>query len=395
LRGNGFDIAFATAGTGNMMTDTSLKRRSTAEFIGTALLVATVVGSGVMGEQLAGGNIALALLANTLATGAILVALILTFGGISGAHFNPAVTLADALERGIEWREVPAYIAAQTAGGLTGTAIAHLMFKLPMFSVSQHARAGWAQVFSEFIATFGLLAVIWGCLRLRANTVPIAVGAYITAAYWFTSSTSFANPAVTIARAFSNTFAGIRPVDAPAFISAQVVGAVAATLLFKWLIPSLPDRAKDVLMPHESADQKVRTYLFACVHNAGRSQMAAALFNKYANRRGCLAVSAGTQPANHVHPQVVDVMREIGIDLSSAKPQKLTEELARTASVLITMGCGEACPFIPGLKTMDWALPDPKDQSVEAVRAIRDEVHDRVRELIRTDCAHCCEAVCP
>jgi glycerol uptake facilitator-like aquaporin len=289
LRGNGFDIAFATAGTGNMMTDTSLKRRSTAEFIGTALLVATVVGSGVMGEQLAGGNIALALLANTLATGAILVALILTFGGISGAHFNPAVTLADALERGIEWREVPAYIAAQTAGGLTGTAIAHLMFKLPMFSVSQHARAGWAQVFSEFIATFGLLAVIWGCLRLRANTVPIAVGAYITAAYWFTSSTSFANPAVTIARAVSNTFAGIRPVDAPAFISAQVVGAVAATLLFKWLIPTLPDRAKDVLTPHESADQKVRTYLFACVHNAGRSQMAAALFNKYANRRGCVA----------------------------------------------------------------------------------------------------------
>jgi glycerol uptake facilitator-like aquaporin/protein-tyrosine-phosphatase len=388
-------LPLQTSGTGDMMTDTSLKRRSTAEFIGTALLVATVVGSGVMGEQLAGGNIALALLANTLATGAILVALILTFGGISGAHFNPAVTLADALERGIEWREVPAYIAAQTAGGLTGTAIAHLMFKLPMFSVSQHARAGWAQVFSEFIATFGLLAVIWGCLRLRANTVPIAVGAYITAAYWFTSSTSFANPAVTIARAFSNTFAGIRPVDAPAFISAQVVGAVAATLLFKWLIPSLPDRAKDVLMPHESADQKVRTYLFACVHNAGRSQMAAALFNKYANRRGCLAVSAGTQPANHVHPQVVDVMREIGIDLSSAKPQKLTEELARTASVLITMGCGEACPFIPGLKTMDWALPDPKDQSVEAVRAIRDEVHDRVRELIRTDCAHCCEAVCP
>jgi glycerol uptake facilitator-like aquaporin len=379
----------------DIMIDASLKRRSTAEFIGTAILVATVVGSGVMGEELAGGNVALALLANTLATGAVLVALILTFGGISGAHFNPAVTLADALERGLEWREVPWYIAAQLAGGLTGAAVAHLMFKLPLFSVSQHARAGSSQVFSEFIATFGLLSVIWGCSRLRANAVPFAVGAYITAAYWFTSSTSFANPAVTIARAFSNTFSGIRPVDAPAFIAAQVAGAIAATFLFRWLVPTLSDRAKDVLMPHESADQKIRTYLFACVHNAGRSQMAAAFFNLYANKRGCIAISAGTEPAKHIHPQVVDVMREIGVDLSAVKPQKLTANLAERASVLITMGCGEACPFIPGLRTLDWALRDPKGQPIESVRALRDEVHDRVKELIRTDCADCCEAVCP
>ena len=178
------------------MRSPSLARRASAEFLGTALLVAAVIGSGIMAERLAGANVALALLANTIATGAILVALILTFGGISGGHFNPAVTVADALEGGIPWREVSAYIGAQCVGGLTGTVIAHLMFGLRLLSLSRHARSGGAQVFSEFIATFGLLAVIWGCSKFRANSVPFAVGAYITAAYWFTSSTSFANPAV-------------------------------------------------------------------------------------------------------------------------------------------------------------------------------------------------------
>jgi glycerol uptake facilitator-like aquaporin len=198
------------------MSTTSLKRRVTAEFVGTLFLVATVIGSGIMAERLAGTNVALALLANTIATGAILVALIFTFGAISGAHFNPAVTVADAMERGMPWREVPAYVAAQCSGGLVGAAVAHLMFGLPLFSLSHHARSGGAQVLSEFVATFGLLAVIWGCSRVvRANSVPFAVGAYITAAYWFTSSTSFAKPAVTIARAVSDTFAGIRPIDAP------------------------------------------------------------------------------------------------------------------------------------------------------------------------------------
>lgn len=354
-------------------------------------LVATVVGSGIVAERLAGGNVALALLANTVATGAILVALIFTFGGISGAHFNPAVTVADALEHGMPWREVPAYVTAQCSGGLTGAVVAHLMFGLPLFSVSRHARSGGAQVFSEFIATFGLLAVIWGCSRVRANSVPFAVGAYITAAYWFTSSTSFANPAVTIARSVSNTFAGIRPVDVPLFIAAQMSGAIAATVLSRWLIPSLPETAEDILLPHESGSQ-MKTYLFACVHNAGRSQMAAALFNLYADRSGCLAISAGTEPADHIHPEVVEVMREIGIELSSARPQLLTNDLAKTASVLVTMGCGEACPFVPNLRTIDWALPDPKGQSLDAVRTIRDEIHDRVKELIRSECAECCKA---
>ncbi len=210
-----------------------LAKRATAEFIGTCFLVAGVVGSGIMAERLAGDSVALALLANTVATGAILVALIFTFGSLSGAHFNPAVTLADAIEHGIRWPEVPAYIGAQIFGGCMGAAVAHLMFGLPLFSISQHARIGPAQVFSEFVATFGLMAVIWGCSRLRADAVPFAVGAYITAAYWFTSSTSFANPAVTLARAVSDTFSGIRPADAPAFIGAQVTGAIAATFLFR------------------------------------------------------------------------------------------------------------------------------------------------------------------
>ncbi|HTC34418.1 MAG TPA: MIP/aquaporin family protein [Bryobacteraceae bacterium] len=212
----------------------TLARRVTAEAIGTGLLLASVVGSGIMGERLAGGNIAIALLANTIATGAALVALILTFGPISGAHFNPAVTLADAFQGGLDWSDVPAYLGAQFAGAFAGVGIAHLMFGEPMLSPSHHVRAGGGQLLSEFVATFGLIAVIWGCARLRSSAVPFAVGAYITSAYWFTASTSFANPAVTLGRAFTNTFSGIRPLDAPGFVLMQLIGAAAATVLFRW-----------------------------------------------------------------------------------------------------------------------------------------------------------------
>jgi glycerol uptake facilitator-like aquaporin len=228
----------------------SLARRVVAEGVGTALLLTAIVGSGIMAERLAGGNVALALLANTIATGSALAALILTFGPISGAHFNPAVTLADAWQRGIMWREVPAYVLAQILGAFGGVASAHLMFGLPPFFASRHVRAGAPQVFSEFIATFGLLVVIWGCARLRSSVVPFAVAAYITAAYWFTASTSFANPAVTLARSATDTFAGIRPIDTPGFILAQLAGAFVATALFRWLIPSLPKDADSVLVPH-------------------------------------------------------------------------------------------------------------------------------------------------
>ena len=220
-------------------------RKLTAEALGTALLLAVVVGSGIMGERLAGGNVAIALLANTLATGAGLVVLILTFGPISGAHFNPAVTLADAWQGGLPWQEVPGYILAQVFGAFAGVAAAHGMFDLPLFEASMHIRTGASQWFSEFVATFGLLAVIWACVRRHPTAAPYAVGAYITSAYWFTASTSFANPAVTLARAATNTFAGIRPADVSGFIVAQLVGATVATALFAWLLPSPPKHLID------------------------------------------------------------------------------------------------------------------------------------------------------
>lgn len=223
----------------------SLGRRVAAEFVGTAFLLAAVVGSGIMGERLAGGNVALALLANTIATGAVLVALILAFGPVSGAHLNPVVTMADAIEGGISWSETPAYIFAQVLGAVSGAIAAHLMFGLGVISLSHHARSGAAQIFSEFIATFGLLCVIWGCTRRRAGDAALAVGAYITAAYWFTASTSFANPAVTLARSLSDTFSGISSGDVPGFLVAQIAGGIAATYLFRWLLPAQASEAKD------------------------------------------------------------------------------------------------------------------------------------------------------
>ena len=199
------------------------------------MLLAAVVGSGIMGERLAGGNVAIALLANSIATGGALVALIFTFGPISGAHFNPVVTLAAVWQQAMTGREALMYVFAQLLGAFGGVGVAHLMFELPLFFVSRHVRSGGSQIFSEFIATFGLLAVIGGCNRVRASAVPVAVASYIMAAYWFTASTSFANPAVTLARSVSDTFAGIRPLDAPPFILAQIAGAAAAILLFRWL----------------------------------------------------------------------------------------------------------------------------------------------------------------
>jgi glycerol uptake facilitator-like aquaporin len=226
-----------------------LSRRIAAEFVGTGFLVAAVVGSGIMAERLSGGNVALALLANTIATGAALVSLILTFGPVSGAHFNPAVTLVDALEHGVTWGATACYIPAQICGGIVGAFVAHVMFALPALSLSHRARSGFPQFIGEFVATFGLLCVIWGCSLRQAEMVPFAVGAYITAAYWFTSSTSFANPAVTVARSLSDTFAGIRLADVPLFVLAQFAGAIVATLFFRWLAPMSPTRAKAILIP--------------------------------------------------------------------------------------------------------------------------------------------------
>ena len=218
----------------------TLSRRLAAEALGTAFLLATVIGSGIMAERLSGGNVALALLANAIATGAVLVALILAFGAVSGAHFNPAVTLVMALRGEMNRRDAAAFMAVQIAAAYAGVACAHLMFGEPVFSASLQARTGWSQWWSEGVATFGLIAVILGCVRSHAAAVPYAVGAYITAAYWFTASTSFANPAVTLARAASNTFAGIRPADVPMFMIAQIVGALLAAAVMRWLWRDVP-----------------------------------------------------------------------------------------------------------------------------------------------------------
>lgn len=214
-------------------------QRVVAEGLGTAFLLAAVIGSGIMAAKLSGGNAALALLCNTLPTGAILTVLILMFGPISGAHFNPAVSLAFALRGALPWHETAVYVGVQIIGGIVGVWAAHLMFDLPLWQVSLHVRTGMGQWFAEFVATFGLLLTIFGCLAGAADAAPYAVGLYITSAYWFTSSTSFANPAVTIARSVSDTFAGIAPSGAPAFIVAQLLGMLAAVLLARWLWTSV------------------------------------------------------------------------------------------------------------------------------------------------------------
>lgn len=226
----------------------TLARRLVAEGLGTALLLAIVIGSGIMGDRLADGNVAIALLANAIATGAGLTALILMFGSLSGAHFNPAVTLSEAWQKNVPVGDVVPYIVVQISGAFAGVAAAHLMFGEPVFFASEHSRTGAAQWWSEFVATFGLLGVIISCSRSRPTITPFAVAAYITSAYWFTASTSFANPAVTLARAASDTFAGIRPTDALGFIVAQLLGAAAATGLFCWLYPMGPKDTTEAKM---------------------------------------------------------------------------------------------------------------------------------------------------
>lgn len=235
----------------------NMARRLVAEGLGTALLLAVVIGSGIMGERLADGNVAIALLANSIATGAGLVALILMFGTVSGAHFNPVVTLSEAWQKNIAPSEALAYIPVQILGAFAGVAGAHLMFGEPLFFASEHVRTGMAQWWSEFVATFGLVGVIIACSRSRPSVTPFAVAAYITSAYWFTASTSFANPAVTLARAASDTFAGILSADAPGFIVAQLLGGIAATFLFCWLYPAVPKEAtvSGTVAPGEFAAQ--------------------------------------------------------------------------------------------------------------------------------------------
>ncbi|MFM2072266.1 MAG: hypothetical protein RLZZ623_2529, partial [Actinomycetota bacterium] len=311
----------------------------------------------------------LQLLENAAATAGALIGLILMFGAVSGAHFNPVVTLVDRWFGDISTRDGAWYVVAQTVGGCVGAVVANLMFELPAISLSTKNRSSGALWLSEVVATVGLVLVIHGCVRSgRKAAVPYAVGVWIGGAYWFTSSTSFANPAVTVARMLSDSFAGIEPASAPMFIAMQVVGAGAAFGLVRFLFP-----ARDV-----------PEVLFVCVHNAGRSQMAAALLAHHGGR-SVVVRSAGTAPAESINPAVVEVMREIGIDLiaAGATPKLLSDAAVHASDVVVTMGCGDTCPFFPGKRYLDWALDDPAGQGVDAVRPIRDEIERRVLGLLR------------
>ncbi len=353
-----------------MLHPVTLLKRSAAEALGAALLLAGIIGSGIMADRLAGGNAAIALLANTLATGGVLVAIILALGPISGAHFNPAITLADALQGGLPWREVPAYIVAQLSGALAGVAIANAMFAEPLFFASHHARHGFPVLLSEFVATFGLLAVIWGCSRTRPNVTAFAVAAYIVGAYWFTASTSFANPAVTVARSLSDTFAGIAPIDVPGFIIAELLGALAATALFTWLWAVK------------------RSVLFVCVHNSARSQMAEAFLNRRCPN-DFVADSAGLEPGT-LNPLAVTAMREVGIDISRSGTKSTSSVLAsgKQYSYVVTVcdeTSAERCPiFLGESRRLHWSFRDPAtlegscDERLAQTRRIRDAIEARI-----------------
>lgn len=370
----------------------TLSRRVAAEGIGTAFLLAGIVGSGIMAERLSNGNVAVALLANTLATGGVLVAIILALGPISGGHFNPAITLAEAFKGGLSWREAPAYICAQLGGAILGVALANTMFAEPVFFASQHARHGLPVLLSEFVATFGLLAIVWGCSRFRSNLTAVAVAAYIVGAYWFTASTSFANPAVAIARSLSDTFSGIAPGDVPGFLAAELLGALAATALFTWLLRD--EKGVTAMKP---------AVLFVCVHNSARSQMAQAFLNSRCSRE-FVAESAGIEPGE-LNPLAVAAMREAGVDISRNTTKSISDLLAagKSYDYVITV-CDEAnaekCPAFPGAgKRLHWSLADPSalggswEERLAKTRVIRDTIAERVESWCRENCGPALEPI--
>ena len=331
-----------------------------------------VVGSGIAAVRRSPDDAGLQLLENSLVTGAALVALILALQPVS-ASFNPVVTWVERALGRVDSRTAAVLSAAQVAGGVVGVVLANLMFDLAAVELSTTRRTGADLWLAEVVATFGLVVVVFGSLRTgRPSSVAVAVGAYITAAYWFTSSTSFANPAVTVARTLSDTFAGIAPASAPAFLACQLS------------VVSSAGSAVRVPVPRAEGDDPMTdkpSVLFVCVHNAGRSQMAAAYLEHLSGGR-VEVLSAGSAPADSLNPVVVEAMLEEGIDLGSATPKILTDEAVAGSDVVVTMGCGDACPFFPGKRYEDWSLDDPAGQGLEAVRPIRDEIRRRVQALV-------------
>jgi arsenate reductase len=356
-----------------------LGRRLLAEGVATATLVMVVVGSGIAAQRLSPADPGLQLLENSTATVLGLAVVILVFGPVSGAHLNPLVSAVDWLlgrrtRDGLPGRDALGYGAAQTVGAIVGAVTANAMFDLPALQVSDTSRGTSGLWIGEIVATAGLITVVVALVRTaRTHLAAPVVAAYIGAAYWFTSSTAFANPAVSIGRIFSDTFAGISPGSVPGFVAAQVVGALLGLALVLAVAP----------LPRSGADMStVPEVLFVCVHNAGRSQMAAALLRHHGGA-AVRVTSAGSAPADQVNPAVRQVMAEIGIDLDGAVPRKLATGDVAAADVVITMGCGDACPVFRGKRYLDWELPDPAGRTAEEIRPIRDEIDARVRELLR------------
>jgi arsenate reductase (thioredoxin) len=374
-------------------SNVSTSRRLLAEFVGSALLVTAVVGSGIAAAQLSPSDVGLQLLENSIATAFALAVLILLFGPVSGAHFNPVVSLADWLlgrrpRTGISGLNALAYAVVQTLGGIAGALLANMMFDRQVLEIATKHRLTTGHLLGEVVATAGLIALIFALARTgRAGLSAAAVGAYIGAAYWFTSSTSFANPAVTIGRMFSDTFAGIAPGSAPGFVIAQIIGAVIGLALVMALYPDAASHADEVVVPHnhnpESKEKQLAkpTVLFLCTHNAGRSQMALGFFSHLAGGNA-VAYSGGSEPADGVNSSAIAAMAEKGIDITREYPKRWTDDMLRTADVVVTMGCGDTCPFIPGRRYEDWPLPDPAGHPLEAVRLVRDEIEVRVRRLL-------------
>ena len=365
-----------------MRLSPAIGRRAFAELLGTALLVAAVVGSGIAASRLSPHDVGLQLLENSVITAGALVALILALQPVSAA-FNPVVTLVERALGVVTSGDAAVLVVAQVTGGIGGCVLANLMFGLPAVNVSTHHRSGSGLWLGEVVATFGLLLVIFGVVRSgRAAHVAYAVAGYILAAYWFTSSTSFANPAVTVARMFSDSFAGIAPASVAMFVLMQLLGGLLGYGAIRVLYPDLtvprPSSRPDLEGPAMTDKPSV---LFLCLHNAGRSQMSAGFARALAGDRLEIR-SAGSEPAERVNPAAVEAMAEVGIDISAQVPQKLTYEMVDASDVVITMGCGDTCPVLPGTTYLDWDLPDPAGKGIEAVRPIRDEIRGRVQALV-------------
>ena len=388
-----------------------LARRLVAELVGTALLVAVVVGSGIAAQRLSPGDVGLQLLENSTATVLGLTVLILLFGPVSGAHFNPVVSVADwflgrpragRTRTGLTGRDVAAYAVVQVTGAMAGAELANLMYRVPFGELSTKERAGGALWLAEGVATAGLVALVFALARTgRGMLAAPAVGAYIGAAYWFTSSTSFANPAVTIGRVFSDTFAGIEPASAPGFILAQVAGAAVGVALVAYLYPHVGESAGDVVVPSgrhddgtdpvpdpatatgvaEEHDERVPQVVYVCRANGGRSAISRLLTEHYAGGR-VTALSAGTEPGEHLHPEVARALENLGLDTSREIPKRVTTEMVADSDLAITMGCGDRCPWSPTTEFRDWPLEDPKGQDDATVRRIMADVDTRVRALL-------------